>query len=149
MNEQSVFSFSESNSTDQKSLKIKWNSVQNPATAMSEGRSMTIGTGKLLYGTCHDLNTVNSLIATPFRKQPPPVSDLFENKRLISLSNAVSNLSRTRTVLKFVSDRGLFLNQKFDILLFFFLVPVSDRPVDSSLECPENSVFDSAVDQAC
>ena len=71
MNEQSVLSFSESNSTDQKSLKIKWNSVQNPATAMSEGRSMTIGTGKLLYGTCHDLNTVNSLIATPFRKQPP------------------------------------------------------------------------------
>lgn len=123
MNEQSVFSFSESNSTGQKSLKIKWNSVQNPATAMSEGRSMTIGTGKLLYGTCHDLNTVNSLIATPFRKQPPPVSDLFENKRLISLSNAVSNLSRTRTVLKFVSDRGLFLNQKFDILLFFFWFP--------------------------
>ena len=90
---------------------------------MSEGRSMTIGTGKLLYGTCHDLNTVNSLIATTFRKQPPPVSDLFENKRLISLSNAVSNLSRTRTVLKFVSDRGLFLNQKFDILLFFFWFP--------------------------
>ena len=80
---------------------------------------MTIGTGKLLYGTCHDLNTVNSLIATTFRKQPPPVSDLFENKRLISLSKAVSNLSRTRTVLKFVCDRDLFLNQKFDILLFF------------------------------
>ena len=56
---------------NKKSLKIKWNSVQNPATAMSEGRSMTIGTGKLLYGTCHDLNTVNSLIATTFRKQPP------------------------------------------------------------------------------
>ena len=149
MNEQSVFSFSESNSTDQKSLKIKWNSVQNPATAMSEGRPMTIGPGKLLYGTCHDLNTVNSLIATTFRKQPHPVSDLFENKRLISLSNTVSNLSRTRTVLKFVSDRNLFLNQKFDILLVFFLIPVSDRPAVSNLECPENSVFDSAVDQMC
>ena len=67
---------------DKKSLKIKWNSVQNPETAMSEGRPMTIGTGKLLYGTCHDLNTVNSLIATTFRKQPLPFSDLFENKRL-------------------------------------------------------------------
>lgn len=149
MNEQSVFSFSESNSTDQKSLKIKWNSVQNPATAMSEGRSMTIGTGKLLYGTCHDLNTVNSLIATTFRKQPPPVSDLFENKRLISLSNAVSNLSRTRTVLKFVSDRGLFLNQKFDILLFFFWFPYATARLILASNVPKNSVFDSAVDQAC
>lgn len=40
MNEQSVFSFSESNSTDQKSLKIKWNSVQNPATARDVRRAL-------------------------------------------------------------------------------------------------------------
>ena len=78
---------------NKKSLKIKWNSVQNPETAMSEGRPMTIGTGKLLYGTCHDLNTVNSLIATTFRKQPPPVSDLFENKRFISQSIILFQIS--------------------------------------------------------